>query len=99
MFFTDKQRSRLDFLEKLVVELADKVQKTSNAQLLAQIDELRGAMDLQRSSTRKELSSMWGRLGGRPQARDVIDTYQAPSGDFEAMLDLQLRPPVKPNGG
>jgi hypothetical protein len=100
MFFTAKQRARLDLLERLVAEL---LAKKDPAAVAAQIDDLRGALDLVRASTRKELGSLWGRLGGKPAKWDemvprtgVIEAVTTNGSDFEALLDLQQRPPAGP---
>jgi len=69
---------------------------TTPSALGAEVDDLRAALETQRASNRKELGSLWARVGGRPLSGEFIETRQAPNGDFEAMLALQSAPVVKP---
>jgi len=98
MLFTARQRQRLEFLERLCAELAQKVEQHSNATVLSHIDDLRGAIDVLRASNRKEFSSVWGRLGGRPPREETaapIAAQRVDDGSFEALLDLQSAPPAR----
>lgn len=76
-----------------------RIEKTSNATLRAEVDDLRGALDVLRGSHRKELGALWGRLGGKPNGR-VLDgeTGQPLSSGEElaAMIALQNAAPVRP---
>lgn len=95
MFSLRDGDARMDSIEQNLSILRQQVTNSSTTALKAEVDALVAAVDRHRASVRKELGSLWGRLGGRSEER-VIDTRQAPSGDFEAMLDLQSRPPAGP---
>jgi hypothetical protein len=95
--------SRMDFLEALarsidnrVVELTKETARAYPETLRAEVDDLRAALDVSRASYRKELGSLWGRLGGKPSSNGTIETVRNAGGDFEALLDLQARGPVGP---
>lgn len=78
------------------------IERTSNAKLAAELDALRGALDVNRASVRRELGSLWGRLGGRGHRATYVDaeTGEAIDGDDEinAMLALQSAKPAGPSG-
>lgn len=95
MFSTRRLEERIFALEKLCAELMN---ARSNATLQATIDDLRGAIDVLRASNRKEFSSLWGRLGGRPVRTIDAEGIEMPQGNsqFEALLELQSKPPVSP---
>lgn len=105
MFFTRRLEQRIETLEKMCAQLIHSMQNSTTAALQAEIDDVRGAMDVMRASHRKELSAMWGKMGGRPREGTKWDdmTRQQPlidvpsnGTDFEALLDLQQRPPAGP---
>lgn len=72
------------------------------AALKAELDDLRGALDVIRASNRKELGALWGKMGGRGSNNGKVfdnDTGQPLEGDDElqALLALQTAKPVQPN--
>lgn len=77
------------------------VEKTTNSKLAAEVDALRGALDVYRASTRKELGALWGRIGGRGA---TIDSYAIPAGngaysgdpELDELLRLQSAKPAGP---
>lgn len=76
--------------------LEEQVGKSTPAALGAHIDDLRGAIDAMRAGHRKEFGALWGRLGGKPANGEPIQTQRMQDGSFEALLDLQGRPPAGP---
>ena len=50
-------------------ELKQSSTATISASIQAEVDDLRGALDVIRASNRRELGSLWGRLGGKPASR------------------------------
>lgn len=81
-------------IEALVRESA----KRSPETLAAAVDDLRAALDVSRASNRKEFGSLWGRLGGRRPTDGAIGLgahqIDERDGAFDALLDLQSRPPA-----
>lgn len=78
------------------------VERTTNSKLAAEVDALRGALDVYRASTRKELGALWGRLGGRGATLDAEVTHVgngavAADDELQALLQLQSAPPVRPS--
>lgn len=112
MFSTGKRIAALAMdaarLRLALQELRTRVDKaeaqlavSTPAALAAQLDDLRAAIDIQRAAARKELGALWGRLGGKPAAAATnnfsnADFSAAPTNDFQALLELQSSPPVKP---
>lgn len=72
------------------------IAKTTPETLRAEVDDLRGALDVLRASNRKEFGSLWGRLGGKPDTAGALPTQREVDGSFAALLDLQSRPPSGP---
>lgn len=77
------------------------VERTTSSKLAAEVDALRGALDVYRASTRRELGALWGRLGGRSAVIEGEFTHVgngAPAADDElqALLALQSAPPARP---
>jgi len=83
-------------LARSLETVARSYKDTDNAQLSAEVDDLRGALDVIRSSNQRQFGAVWKRIGLDQKADDVIPTVQTTNGDFQALLDLQSRPPVKP---
>lgn len=71
------------------------------AALKAEVDDLRGALDVIRASNRREFGAVWGKMGGRGSNNGRVldgDTGQPLEGDDElaAVLALQSAKPVQP---
>lgn len=86
-----------------LTEISGRVTSTSTSQLRAELDDLRGALDVIRASNRKEFGALWGRMGGRgaDRAKTFDGATGLPLGDddeLEAVLALQAAKPVGPNG-
>lgn len=81
-----------------LAELAKELTKITPTSIAAEVDDLRGALDVIRASNRKEFGAIWGRLGGKPASNAIETTMRgsAPDASFEALLDLQSRPPAGP---
>lgn len=78
-----------------------RISSTSQATLRAELDDLRGALDVIRASNRKEFGALWGRMGGRSSGQTSIlngETGEPLQGDDEldALLALQRAKPVAP---
>jgi len=74
-------------------------ERTSTATLRAELDDLRGALDVIRASNRRELGSLWAKVGGKPNGRIFEhDTGLPLAGDAEldAVIGLQSAKPVQP---
>lgn len=54
-------------------QLEAAVERTTGSKLAAELDSLRGALDVIRASNRKEFGALWGRMGGRSAPSDAID--------------------------
>ena len=85
-----------------LMKLKDRVDGTTNSKLKAELDDLRGALDVMRASNRKEFGSLWGKIGrGANNGRVFDGATGAPlTGDdeLEAVIALQTAKPVSPNG-
>lgn len=74
------------------------------AALAAQVEELRGLVDVLRASNRREFGSLWktiGRAGLRrtdptPDSEPQVELPVANDDSFDALIKLQSTPPVKP---
>lgn len=81
--------------------LMSAVERTTNSKLAAELDALRGALDVMRNSNRREMSTLWGRLGARKAAILDGETGEPLEGDDElqAMLRLQTAKSAGPGQG
>lgn len=82
-------------------QLEQKARTKEPAAVQAAVDDLRAALDVLRGSNRKELGALWARVGGRGPQRETFDTQKVgdtfvTEREFEAMIELQRAPPVKP---
>ncbi|HET8777484.1 MAG TPA: hypothetical protein VFN76_07470 [Candidatus Limnocylindria bacterium] len=59
--------------------------RTSNAKLAAEVADLAAALEGAQGRFRQELSSLWGKIGGRGKANG----YAEPDDELQAFLDLQ----------
>lgn len=87
---------RMDSMMELVNELTKRTERTSNASVLAAVDDLRGALDVMRASNRKEFGALWGRLGGRSNGRVLDPDGAVVDDELAAVLALQSAKPVQP---
>ena len=86
-------------LDYRIDRLAEAVKQTTPTAIKAELDDLRGALDVIRSSNRKELGGLWARIGGKPNSAEPVTYDVVPAANdssFAAMLDLQNRPPAGP---
>jgi len=84
-----------------LTNIRTEITNTSTAKLRAEVDDLRGALDVIRASNRKEFGALWGRMGGRGQnSGKVFDGASglplADDDELEAVLALQSAKPVQP---
>lgn len=96
------QASLQDFtgrFERRSNETLAAVERTTNSKLAAEVDALRGALDVLRASNRREFSTIHGRLGGRPPAGRVIEAELVEDDDIAAHIALQSAAPVRPGNG
>ena len=103
MFSTGKRllaiEQRLEALALRVAKLDADVQVTTPTQLSAELDDIRAAIDISRSSLRRELGALWAKLGGKKESgheQFAVNRNAANDASFEALLDLQSRPPAGP---
>ena len=94
--------SQLGTLRNSLASVQAIAAKSSSTTLRTEVDDLRGALDVMRASHRREMASLWGRMGGRPRQTSMLDgdTGEPLTGDDElaAMVALQTAKPVSPNG-
>jgi len=78
--------------ESALKEMSVMLTKSNPNTYRAVLDDLGAAIEQLRSSNRRELGALWGRLGGRRPAADGADV---PTVDLDEMMRLQSAPPAK----
>lgn len=85
-------------LQQQLNDVRQRIERTSTTALAAEVDALRGAVDAQRIAHRKELGSIWGRIGADASH---VKTFpgEMPDDDLQSFLALQSAPAAGPNNG
>jgi len=80
-------------------KLESAIEKTSSSKLAAEVDDLRAAFATNRAAIRREMGSLWGRLGGRVRPGVTIDGDDSGDPELDDLLALQRASPVQPGAG
>lgn len=73
-----------------ITQLREMIERTASAKLLAEVDDLAGALDSLRTANRREFGKIWGRLRGQEPESDGEATEVA---DRDKLRAQYLRPP------
>jgi hypothetical protein len=90
-YFFIRMDERMHVLERAIETATELAKQGSNSAVLAQLDDMRGAIDTLTASNRRELSSLWKRVGRAEAKRD--DSHDDPR--FDALLRLQQADPSR----
>lgn len=93
--------SRLSAHAAAITQLRKEMAVKTPSALKADLDDLRGALDVIRASNRREFGALWGKMGGRGSNNGKVfdgGTGLPLEGDEEldALLALQTAKPVQP---
>lgn len=92
-------QQRWDLLGMQFKQTEAAVERTTNSRLAAEVDALRGALDVLRASNRREFSTIHGRLGGRPRSVVIEGELADADDEVAAMVALQTAKPAGPGNG
>lgn len=91
-----RQDARLTAHAQAIQKLRSEMATRTPTALTAELDDLRGALDVIRHSNRKEFGALWGKMGGRGANNGKVTTHDEDDEELQALLALQQPGPTTP---